>query len=147
MVERDLRIIQKEFRDVAGFMATAEITEDGASRSAGIIVALEEKIFGEKTQPIDLFRATLATSQLIERWSQLRQHLAAGSISSVNDEETLKLVQEKFTGGNLPKDEIMRLTTITYVANPGLGANKAMDVLSKLRTIYADISLKPQPHS
>jgi len=146
MVEKDLRIIQKEFRDIVGFTATAGISDAGAKRSAGIIVDLEDKILGKNTQAIDLFRATLATSQLIERWSQIRQSLVAGSISSVEDAETLELLHAKFSGGNLAKAEIMRLTKIAYVANPAWGANKAMEVLDKLRTIYADISLH-QPKS
>lgn len=142
MIEKDFRIIQKEFRDMVGFMATAEISEAGANRSAGIIVELEEKIISKTTKPGDLFRATIAASQLIERWGQLRQCFAAGIISNVEDGETLALLKEKFSAGNLPKEELMRLLKIACVASPSVGANKAMDVVSQLRTIYADISLQ-----
>jgi hypothetical protein len=142
MVENDFHKISTEFRNIVGVVATAEITEDGAARSAAIIVELEDKIYRKTTKPVDLFRAVLATSQLIERWSQLRQHLVSGSISSINDMQTFKNVQEKFAKGNLPIEEIQRLTEVMYVASPGLGANKAMDVLRKLQAMYTDISLQ-----
>lgn len=120
MGEKDLHTLQLEFRGFVGFMATAEVTEDGAMRAARIIVELDDKVREKKTHSTDLFRAAIAASQLIERWSQLRQHLAAGSITSDTDEETLTGVQEKFSAGNLPKKEIMRLITVAYVASPSL---------------------------
>lgn len=141
MIERDFVSTQKEFRDIVGFVATAPISDEGANRSAGVIVELEDKIISKTTQPSDLLRATIAASQLVERWGQMRQSLAAGSISHIDDEDTLVSLKEKFAAANLPKDELMRLLTVTIVASPSAGANKAMDVLSRLRTIYADISL------
>jgi len=146
MAEKDLHTLQREFRNIVAPVATAEISEEGAARSAGIIVELDEKMHKKRTEPIDLFRATLSTSQLIERWSQQQQRLAAGSISSVNDVDTVRSIQEKFAGGNLPKEEIMRLTKLLCVASPSFGANTAMEVLSKLRGTYADISLQSQSH-
>ena len=104
MAEKDLHTLQREFRNIVAPVATAEISEEGAARSAGIIVELDEKMLKKRTEPIDLFRATLATSQLIERWSQQQQRLAAGSILSVNDVDTVKSIQEKFAGG-LPSEE------------------------------------------
>lgn len=145
MSERDLHVIQHEFRKRVGFIATAQITEVGAARSAGIIVDIEKRIHENATQPADLFLATLAASQLIERWNQLQQHVAAGSISSVKDTETLQMVQQKFSAGNLPMVEIMRLTKLSFVADPSLGANKAMEVLTELQNIYNDISLHSEP--
>jgi hypothetical protein len=142
MLEKDLRIIQNEFWDIVGFSATAKISGLSADRSAGVIVELTKKIYEKKTQPIDLLRATIATSQLIERWSRLNQRLALGKISSIDDTETLQSVLDEFTSGNLPMKKVMRLTRISYVAKPSLGANKAIALLSRLMTVYPDISLQ-----
>ena len=144
MIEKDSRILSLQLRDTLGFVANAKISEEGARRSAEIVVDLEEKIRAGYTHPADLFRAVIAASQLVARWGQLKWQLAGGSIRKVEDTETIMAIQEKFSGGNLPKDEIMRLTAISYVANPSLGANSAMDVLTRLQTEYAEIPLKQQ---
>lgn len=142
MVEKDLYIIQKEFRDIVGPLATAEITADGADRSARTIINLQQKLREGKTQPIHLLQAAIATSQLIERWSQLNQHLIAGTIKEIDDAKTVGTILYKVAVGNLSEEEDMELSALVYVASPSAGANNAMDVLSKLRAIYPDISLR-----
>jgi hypothetical protein len=144
MVEKDFRIVQQIFRDVVGPPATAEISEEGALRSAGIIIDILHRIETRTTHPIDLLRATIATSQLIERWYQLRQRLVLGSISTINDEETIRTLKERYAGGNLTKEDMMQRTKMTWVANPAVGANKALEVLSTLRTLYPTIPLRQQ---
>ena len=145
MVEKDLRIVQKEFRDIVGFTATAKISEESALRSAEVIVELEVKVCENKTQPTDLLRAVLATSQLVEHWSQLQQRFELGLIPTVGNVKKFNSVHEKITEGNLPMEENMNLFKVAYVAKPSMGANKAMELLSKLRTIYKDIPIQ-QPH-
>jgi hypothetical protein len=141
MAEQDFVDVQRAFRQTVGVLATAEITKQGAKNSADVIVDLEGKLIENKTQPIHLMQAAIAASQLIERWGQQNQRVASGSIMNVNDEETLALIKEKMSQGNLSKEENMLLTARMYVADPKRGANKAMEVFSKLRALYPDIPL------
>jgi hypothetical protein len=142
MIERDFVNLRFELRHVLGFVANAEITYTGAVQAARVVVELDDKIREHATHPADLFRAVIATSQLVRRWGQLRQDYMAGSIRTVIDADIYIEAQEELARGNLPEEEAMRLTAIAYVANPCMGANSAMDVLSKLQAMYSDIHLQ-----
>ncbi|HHT9138869.1 MAG TPA: hypothetical protein ACFYEK_16700 [Candidatus Wunengus sp. YC60] len=133
--------MQKTFEEMAGFRANAEITEDGALESADKIVDLQGKLILKTTSPIDLFSATIATSQLIQ-WYDQRQRKASKTGSTVEYVEILAGVKEKFSRGNMDEKAIKRLTARQYVADPKLGATKAMDTLQQLRSLYPDASLR-----
>lgn len=142
MIEKSLYAIEEEFLNFVGFKAKAEISDKGALRSAGVIIELFEKVSEKTTQPSDLFRATIATSQLIERWSQQVDSFLSGAIPTVDNVEALLVLSEMFSSGDYPEEEMLRILKHACVASPKLGAQKAMAVLSDLRTIYSDISLQ-----
>ena len=145
MVEQDIRTLQKTFKDIIGFRAPVEISEESAAQSAGIIIELEEKFLLRQTYPIDLFMATIATSQLLQWCDQLQQHVTGGSIPHIEDKELLEEVNVKLSQGNWSKDEIKRLLRMQYVADPKLGANKAMDLFVRLHTLYGGFRSEVPP--
>lgn len=145
MFEQDIHTLQKTFKDIIGFRAPAEISEEAAKQSAGIIIELEEKFLLGHSYPSDLFLATIATSQLLQWCDQLQQHVTGGSIPSIEDKERLKEVNAKLSQGNWSKDEIKRLLRMQYVADPKLGANKAMDLLVRLHTFYGGFRSEVPP--
>ena len=145
MTERDLPRVQQHLYDIVGFRARAEISAEGAIRSAGIIIDIEDAINMEATEPIDLFNAIIATSQLVERWGQIQYQWMLGYLSSVDDCNMVRQIQKRKHGTHSTQEDT-ELRKEEYVARPAYAANKAMEVLTKLQTIYPDIPLKKTNH-
>jgi hypothetical protein len=142
MIEQSgLRVSQQKFKETVGFRATTRISEKGAWESAGIIVELDELIISKNTQPIDLFKAVIATSQLLSRWDQLQKSYISGEIPYVINNEELFKIGERIKFGNLSKDEIKKLTQESYVASPERGVYKALEVLNILHDLYPEYRL------
>lgn len=144
MIEKDFHVVQQKFRDAVGPVATAEISEEGALRSAGVILDIMHKIDARTTQPSDLMRATIATSQLIERWGQLRQRYVAGSIPRIDDEEIILQAHDMLTVPDVPLEVTQKMLTAVYVASPAVGAIKALEVFTTLRVLYPTIPIRQQ---
>ncbi len=136
MIEQDIHILQKTFKDIVGFRAPAGINEEAALEAAGIIIEQEEKFLLRHFDPVDLFKVTIAASQMLQWCDQLQQRVIGGSIPFIEDRLLLTQVNAKISSGNLPKDEMKRLLIMQYVADPKLGANKAMDLFVRLHTFY-----------
>jgi hypothetical protein len=132
--------LRTKFQELVGIRAPAEISPHGALDSAKKIVNLQEKLLLKNTKPIDLFTATVATSQLLQWCEQLQSQLVLGSRPSLEDRETLTQIKEKFSSGNLPSEEIKRLTALQYVADPKLGTVSAMETLEKLQARYPNVN-------
>lgn len=141
MAETSLIELQHTLRNILGFVATAEITLEGAQRSACVVIELEHKIVTQETQQSDVLRAQIAASQMVERLGQLNQLVASGAISSVKNEEQIMSITTEFQKGELAENEIKELSQKLYVADPALGANKAMEVLLKVMELYPDKTL------
>jgi hypothetical protein len=134
--------VKNELTDMIGFNAPAEISMQGAMRSAGILVEIEERMISKNASPMDLLSASISTSQLLNWWEQRDQLVASGKLQTIEDTETISQIAEKFTQGNLPKEEIKHLTKLLYVANPRIGANKGMQMLRDLKMIFPAVDIK-----
>jgi len=136
MIEQDIVELQKTFYDMVGINAQAQISEVAAENSAGLIIDLETNLNHGQTKPVDLYVATIATSQLIERCRQVQDRVAVGLTRSVDDKDVVCAIDAKLSEPTISESERKRLLKYKCIADPIYGAKKAMDVFTHLHVYY-----------
>lgn len=134
--------LKKQFKEIVGFRAPAPISEEGALRSAGIIVEVEEKMVSKKDDPTDLFRVVISTSQILQWCEQENRAVESGNKNAAGNPQRKNEIIKKFQKGGNGEQEIKRLTQELYITDPLLGARKAMELLESLHSKYPDVTLK-----
>ena len=134
--------LKRQFKEIVGFRAPAPISKDGALRSAGIIVDVEEKLIKNKQSSPDLFRVVIATSQLLQWFDQENKKVISGDKNMPGNPERRNEIIKKFERGGNVEEELKELSQELYVVDPVLGAKKAMELLQTLHNKYPEVSLK-----
>ncbi len=83
----------------------------------------------------------IATSQLLQWCDQETRAVSGGKKAVPGNPQVRNEIIEKFKKGS-DKEELKRLTQELYVADPLLGARKAMELLEKLHSKYPEVALK-----
>jgi hypothetical protein len=134
--------LKDQFKEIVGNPASIPISLENASRSAGIIVEVEERFVKGEDLPSDLFRVVISASQLLQWCGQEEKAVRDGKKYFAGNPQEKRGVLKKLKAGGNDLEEIKKLMQKLYVADPLLGARKAMELLTKLHSKYPDIPLK-----
>ena len=133
--------LKDRFKSIVGFRAPVEISSPFALDAARRVVELDEKILTRQTTLSDMYISMISASMLLQWWEQINREVVSGQRSGIKDEATLLQISSQFSSGDLPKEEIKRLTALKYVADPQLGSNKAMNIFESLRKQFPEAPL------
>jgi len=139
--EISLAGLQSQFHEIVGFMPPDPISETYARVAAERVVMLEEKLQLHTEQSSDLYIAMISASQLIAWWKKTSLDVYNGNRPHLIDTSLTDHIADKFSKGNLPPEELKRLTALKYIAVPNLGATVAVEVFEKLRTKFPNMPL------
>ena len=142
METQSLIELTNSFEEMVGKRSSAVISEEGAKRSAGIVINIDEKFIQRADSPIDIFSIVLATSQLLKWCDQENKEVSSGNKRVAGNPVRKSEILDAFEKGDLTKEQIKSLNQELYVVDPLMGATKAMLLLNALHSKYPDVSLK-----